>query len=69
MSGKSKRKDTENYASDGDSDGQAPPKKSAKVDDEEGIVVCEVLFGLWIFFILFYEVYVVNFDFNSLCLN
>ncbi|XP_057550336.1 RNA polymerase II transcriptional coactivator KIWI-like [Amaranthus tricolor] len=42
MSGKSKRKDTENYASDGDSDGQAPPKKSAKVDDEEGIVVCEI---------------------------
>ncbi|KAL2941853.1 RNA polymerase II transcriptional coactivator KIWI [Bienertia sinuspersici] len=42
MSGKSKRKDNDDYASDGDSDGKAPPKKSAKQDDEDGIVVCEI---------------------------
>lgn len=44
MSGKSKRKDDENYASDGGSDGNArPPKKFAKHDDDEdGIFVCEI---------------------------
>uniref|UniRef100_A0A7C8ZRP1 Transcriptional coactivator p15 (PC4) C-terminal domain-containing protein n=1 Tax=Opuntia streptacantha TaxID=393608 RepID=A0A7C8ZRP1_OPUST len=43
MSGRGKRKDDDNRASDGDSDGNAPPRKSAKQDnDEEGIVVCEI---------------------------
>ncbi|KMT14046.1 hypothetical protein BVRB_4g078750 [Beta vulgaris subsp. vulgaris] len=39
MSAKSKRKDD---ASDADSDGNAPPKKSAKHNDEDGILVCEL---------------------------
>ncbi|XP_021734606.1 RNA polymerase II transcriptional coactivator KIWI-like isoform X1 [Chenopodium quinoa] len=43
MSGKFKRKGDDNHASDADSDGNAPPKKSAKSnDDEDGIVVCEI---------------------------
>ncbi|KAJ8447174.1 hypothetical protein Cgig2_022903 [Carnegiea gigantea] len=43
MSGRGKRKDDDNRASDGDSDGNAPPRKSAKQDDDEdGIVVCEI---------------------------
>lgn len=43
MSGRGKRKDDDNRASDGDSDGNAPARKSAKQDDDEdGIVVCEI---------------------------
>lgn len=44
MSGKGKRKDEQDYASDGDSEGHAPPKKFTKKnsDDSDGIVVCEV---------------------------
>lgn len=44
MSGKGKRKDDQDYASDGDSEDHAPPKKFAKKDsdDSDGIVVCEV---------------------------
>ncbi|KNA09844.1 hypothetical protein SOVF_149820 [Spinacia oleracea] len=43
MSGKFKRKENDGYASDGGSDGNAPPKKSVKrEDDEDGIVVCEI---------------------------
>ena len=39
------RKGDDNHASYADSDGNAPPKKSAKSnDDEDGIVVCEVVF-------------------------
>ncbi|KAK9291897.1 hypothetical protein L1049_019848 [Liquidambar formosana] len=42
MSRWGKRK--EDYASDGDSDGNAPPKKSSKKDsdDPDNIVVCEI---------------------------
>lgn len=44
MSGKGKRKDEQDYASEGDSEGRVPPKKSVKKDsdDSDGIVVCEV---------------------------
>ncbi|PRQ49493.1 putative transcription factor ssDNA-binding-TF family [Rosa chinensis] len=41
-----KRKDEEDHASDGDSEGHAPPKKTAKRDSDddsaEDIVVCEI---------------------------
>ncbi|XP_062007374.1 RNA polymerase II transcriptional coactivator KIWI-like [Rosa rugosa] len=41
-----KRKDEEDHASDGDSEGHAPPKKTAKRDSSddsaEDIVVCEI---------------------------
>ena len=42
MSGKGKRKDEEEYASD--AEGHAPPKKTFKkdFDDSDDIVVCEV---------------------------
>ncbi|KAF7840139.1 RNA polymerase II transcriptional coactivator KIWI-like [Senna tora] len=44
MSGKGKRKDEQDCASDGDSEGHAPSKKFAKKDsdDSDGIVVCEI---------------------------
>ncbi|KAI4317073.1 hypothetical protein L6164_024983 [Bauhinia variegata] len=44
MSGKGKRKDEQDYASDGDPDGHMPHKKSAKKDsdDSDGMVVCEI---------------------------
>ncbi|KAK7282281.1 hypothetical protein RIF29_10932 [Crotalaria pallida] len=45
MSGKGKRKEEKDYATDdGDSDGHAPPKKAAKKDsdDADSIVVCEI---------------------------
>ncbi|KAI3435458.1 PC4 domain-containing protein [Psidium guajava] len=43
MSQKGKRKD-DAYASDGDSDGQAPPKKAPRQDsdDSDDIVACEL---------------------------
>ncbi|XP_061356214.1 RNA polymerase II transcriptional coactivator KIWI-like isoform X2 [Gastrolobium bilobum] len=45
MSGKGKRKEEHDGASDGDSEGHAPPKKSIKKDsddDLDSIVVCEI---------------------------
>ncbi|GAY48175.1 hypothetical protein CUMW_109800 [Citrus unshiu] len=44
MSGKGKRKEEEEYDSDGSVDGHAPPKKASKTDssdDSDDIVVCE----------------------------
>ena len=57
MSGKGKRKEDQDYASDGDSEGHAPPKKSSKPtdsDDSDTIVVCEVNFAISVFFLLLY---------------
>ncbi|KAH9717247.1 RNA polymerase II transcriptional coactivator KIWI [Citrus sinensis] len=45
MSGKGKRKEEEEYDSDGSVDGHAPPKKASKTDssdDSDDIVVCEI---------------------------
>ncbi|XP_028770081.1 RNA polymerase II transcriptional coactivator KIWI-like [Neltuma alba] len=44
MSERGKRKDDQDHASDGDSEGHAPPKKFQKKDsgDSDDIVVCEI---------------------------
>ncbi|KAJ1401231.1 Transcriptional coactivator p15 [Sesbania bispinosa] len=45
MSGKGKKREEHDCASDGDSEGHAPPKKSLKRDsddDPDSIVVCEI---------------------------
>ena len=48
-----KRKDEEEHASDGDSEGHAPPKKTAKRDSSDDssddIVVCEVTISISLF--------------------
>ncbi|KAJ4715227.1 RNA polymerase II transcriptional coactivator [Melia azedarach] len=45
MSWKGKRKEEEEYASDGSDNGHAPPKKASRTDaadDSDDIVVCEI---------------------------
>ncbi|XP_027355588.1 RNA polymerase II transcriptional coactivator KIWI-like isoform X1 [Abrus precatorius] len=45
MSGKGKKREEPDFASEGDSEGHAPPKKSFKKDsddDPDSIVVCEI---------------------------
>lgn len=56
MSGKGKRKEEEEYDSDGSVDGHAPPKKVSKTDssdDSDDIVVCEVGSSLNFYLIFF----------------
>lgn len=56
MSGKGKRKEEEEYDSDGSVDGHAPPKKVSKTDssdDSDDIVVCEVGSNLNFYLIFF----------------
>jgi len=55
MSGKGKRRD-EDGASDADSEGHAPPKKTFKKDSDDesdSIIVCEVHFSTILGFISF----------------
>lgn len=55
MSGKAKRRD-EDGASDADSEGHAPPKKTLKRDSDDesdSIVVCEVHYSTILGFTLF----------------
>ncbi|MED6216590.1 hypothetical protein PIB30_008885 [Stylosanthes scabra] len=45
MSSKGKRKEEQDHASDGDSEGHPPPKKTSKTtesDDPDSIIVCEI---------------------------
>lgn len=52
MSWRGKRKDEEDHASDGDSEGHAPPKKTCKRDsaddNSDEIIACEVTISLFL---------------------